>query len=417
MLFLAWRHLLSRKRQTFFTLMGIVLGATAYVVITGFFLGFQDFLIDQLINNDAHVHITSREDILTEHGLDKVFYGERYKHVFWISPPAGRKDNSKIDNPPAWYARLSADPRVQAYSPLLSTQVILRQAKNTISATLVGCEPEKQVQVSNVAEYMLEGKFADLSAGGNRLILGKGLMDKLGARVSQVVSISTGGAEPVPFKIVGYFKTGMTLFDDTRAYSMLSDVQRVNQTPGAVNDIAIRLADYSVAARMADTWATMSVDKVRSWDQINANFFSVFKIQDVMRYMVIAVILIVAGFGIYNVLNITVTQKQKEIAILRSMGFDGNDVIYLFFAQGFILGLCGGLIGMGIGYWICRYLETVRFGGGPLGGAGYLNIYLDWLIFVEAMVLALFSSSIASILPARAASKLTPIEIIRAGTE
>lgn len=417
MLFLAWRHLLSRKRQTILTLLGIVLGATAYVVITGFFLGFQGFLIDQLINNDAHVHITSREDILTEHGLDKDFYGDKYTHVFWLSPPAGRKDTSRIENPPAWYMRLAADPRVKAYSPQLTAQVILRQAKNTVSANLVGCEPAEQIKVSNIADYMQEGKLTDLSAGGNRLIVGKGLLDKLGARVSQIVMVATGDGTPVPFKIVGYFKTGITLFDDTRAYSTLSDVQRVNGTPGVINDIAIRLTNYSTAARLADTWATMSVDKVRSWDQINANFFSVFKIQDVMRYIVIAIILIVAGFGIYNVLNITVTQKQKEIAILRSMGFDSNDVIYLFFSQGLILGICGGLIGMGAGYGICRYLETVRFGGGPLGGAGYLKIYLDVAIFVEAMALALFSSSIASILPARAASKLTPIEIIRAGTE
>lgn len=142
-----------------------------------------------------------------------------------------------------------------------------------------------------------------------------------------------------------------------------------------------------------------------------------FKIQDATRLMMIAVILIVAGFGIYNVLNMTVTTKQKEIAILRSMGFDTWDVIFLFFAQGLILGVIGGAIGLVAGYWICRYLETVSFGGGPLGGAGYLHIDIRLAYFIQSMALAIFSSALASILPARAAGKLTPIQIIREGSD
>src|SRR5690606_31336305 len=161
--------------------------------------------------------------------------------------------------------------------------------------------------------------------------------------------------------------------------------------------------DYSQAAAIADNWQSISTDKVRSWDQINANFFSVFKIQNAMRYIIIAIVLIIAGFGIYNVLNMTVTQKQKEIAILRSMGYDTWDIILLFFSQGFVLGIVGGLIGILVGYWICLYLQPVRFGGGPLGGAGYLHIALDAGIYIRAVGLALISASFASILPARAA--------------
>jgi lipoprotein-releasing system permease protein len=179
----------------------------------------------------------------------------------------------------------------------------------------------------------------------------------------------------------------------------------------------VRLRDFSHAAEIATTWATITGDKVQSWDQINANFFSIFKIQNTMRYLMIAVILVVAGFGIYNVLNMTVTQKRKEIAILRSMGFETSDIIFLFFSQGLILGFLGGLIGLVIGYWICLYLQTVPFGGGPLGGAGYLQISIKPAIYLQAMGLAVFSASLASILPARAAGKMTPIEIIRSGTD
>ena len=117
---LAIRHLLSRPRQTFLTLLGILFGAMAFVVISGVFLGFRNFLTDQLVNNDAHVRIYAREDFLTEHGLDQAFFGSDVAHIFWSSPPAGRKDNAQIVSPANWYARLSADPRPAA--PALGTR-------------------------------------------------------------------------------------------------------------------------------------------------------------------------------------------------------------------------------------------------------------------------------------------------------
>ena len=136
----------------------------------------------------------------------------------------------------------------------------------------------------------------------------------------------------------------------------------------------------------------------------------------------IMTVLIVAGFEIYNVLNMTVTQKRQDIAILRSMGYDTFDVVMLFFSQGLILGVCGAIFGLISGYILCRYLQTIPFSGGPMGGGhpggtqGYLHIAVTPMIYVQATLLALFAASIASILPSRAAGKLTPIEIIRQGT-
>ena len=417
MLFLALKHLTSRPRQTLLTLLGIIFGATAYVTISGFFLGFQGFLLEQLVNNDAHLHIGAREDFLSEHSLDQLFYHDEVAHVFWISPPSGRRHTIQVENPPLWYERLSHDKRVEAFAPQFSAQAIVRQAKSSVSATVIGCDPSRQVQVTNINDYMTQGKFADLALGSNRLVMGKGLLDKLGARINQVVQVSTGSGQLTPFKITGVFQTGIKPIDDARAFGPLRDVQRMAGTPGQINDIVVRFYNYEEALAIATTWSTLTQDKVQSWDQINASFLSVFKIQDAMRYIVIAVILIVAGFGIYNILNMTVNQKKKEIAILRSMGFDTMDIMTLFFSQGLILGIIGGLLGLIFGYMACLYLQTVPFSGGPLGGAGFLRISLKPAIYVQGLALALVSSSLASILPARAASRMTPIEIIRSGAE
>ena len=209
MFFLALRHLTARKKQTLLTLLGILFGGASYVVIAGFFLGFRLFLTDQLVNNDAHLRITAREDFLQEHSLDESLFKNESDHVFWSSPPSGRKDNARIMNPVGWYQRLLADPRVKAYSPQLTANVILTRAKTAISGRLIGSRPEMQVKVTNIEEFMLKGRFIDLQVGGNRVVAGAGLMDKLGAHMGETMLISTGMGGAAPFKVIGIFKTGI----------------------------------------------------------------------------------------------------------------------------------------------------------------------------------------------------------------
>jgi lipoprotein-releasing system permease protein len=171
------------------------------------------------------------------------------------------------------------------------------------------------------------------------------LLQRLGARVTETVLVSSGNSVPVPFKIVGVFKVGIKTLDEGTAYGSLADVQKINGTPSQVNEIAVRVTDIEEAASIAKSWTSASTEKVQSWDQLNANFLNVVNIQNATKTLMIAVILIVASFGIYNILNMTVTQKRKEIAILRSMGFEPYEIISLFVYQGLILGVVGGLLG------------------------------------------------------------------------
>lgn len=395
--------------------MGVFFGTLAYVAVSGFFLGFQSYMVQQLVNNTAQIHIQAREDYLSEHQLDQAFYGLNSNHVFWYSPPAGVEGYLEVQNPQSWYARLSADPRVEAYSPLLTAPALFNLGKISVSANLLGCNPAQQAKVTSVAQYMTEGRFEDIGAGGARIILGDELAKKLGAAVNQIVLVSVGTHAPVPFKVVGRFASG-NRNADLQAYASLSDVQRINGTPNRVNEIAVRLKNYKDSAGVASDWSKIAPEKTESWDQQNANILSVFAIQTALRFAMILTVLIVAGFGIYNVLNMTVNQKRQDIAILRSMGYDTFDVVMLFFMQGLIVGICGAAMGLIGGYFLCKYLQTIPFAGGPSSTqGGHLHISLSPMIYFQGILLALFSSSIASVLPARAAGKLTPIEIIRMG--
>lgn len=414
MIFLSLRYLLDRRRQTLFTLLGVFFGTTAYVAVSGFFLGFQGYLVEQLVNNSAQVHIQARQDYLSEHKLDRAFYGTDFAHVFWMSPPIGLEGFLGVQNPQSWYARLRADPRVEAFSPQLSAPALFSNGETSFSSSLIGCDPLQQAKVTSIAEYMVEGQFSDIAAGGNRIILGDELAKRIGAGLNENINVAVGKNTPIPFKVVGRYSLG-NRNGDLAAYAAIGDVQLLNQTPNRVNEIAVRLKDYTQAAAIATAWSKIAPELTESWDQMMANILSMFKVQNALRYSMIAVVLIVAGFGIYNVLNMTVNQKRQDIAILRSMGYDTFDIVMLFFMQGLILGITGGVLGLICGYFLCLYLQTISFSGPMASRPTTLHISLDASIYFQAAALALLAASVASILPARSAGKLTPIEIIRAG--
>lgn len=413
---LALRHLLSKKRQTVLTLLGILLGASAYVTISGLLMGFQEFLVDQLVDNDAHLKISSREETLEPDSLNGVFF-DRDVHVHWIKPPAGRRDNPYIISPGAWLSRLQESKHVFGASPQLEMQVIANRGKVTNSAKLLGVDPELQAQVSNIGNYMLAGKLEDIGKTGNRVIIGKDLMDSLGAVPGETIFLSSGKGEPVPFRIVGTFRIGVKSVDETTILGALADVQGLNQSPSRITTIAVRLKDVREAPKLAKQWNVLSQEKVQSWDQANQGLMSVFSMQDIVRNAMTLAILVVASFGIYNILSLAIHHKKREIAILRSMGFEPKDISKLFLFQGLTLGSLGGGIGIFLGFLACLYLSTIELGSTRSLGGDKLFMSYDVWIYVKGFFLAFFASCIASYLPAKAAGRMEPIEILRSEHE
>ncbi len=412
MLFLALRHLMSRKRQTLLTLMGIVLGAAAYIGISGMMLGFQSFIVEQLINNDSHLRISAREELLSENSLNDVFFGSDTA-IHWLKPPSGRKDNPYILAPQTWLDRAEKDPEVVAASPQLVVQAIASYGKVTKAVRVIGSEVEKQIRVSNIEKYTLQGKFTDIGTTGNRILVGSDLLSQIGASMGETISLSVGKSLPQPFRIVGVFRLGVKGLDETTIFGALSDVQKLNQTPSRVSDVAIRLMDVNRASEIASTWNLLGSEKVQSWDQANEGIMSVFKTQDIVRNAMTISILVVAGFGIYNILSLAVNHKRREIAILRSMGFEPSDITRLFLIQGLILGLVGGLVGCIFGWGLSYLISTIEVSADRGLGGNHMMVSFDYWIYFRALSLALLSSGFASFWPAWGAGKLEPIDIIR----
>jgi lipoprotein-releasing system permease protein len=410
--FLAIRYLLSRKRQSILTLLGIILGTAGYVSISGIMLGFQDYLLDQFINNDCHIRIKARDEPVTEKEVRSLLYPGG-QTIHWLAPPTGRRSEENILNVPGWTDRLSRDNRVQSFALQLQLPTLVHFQKANVAVRLIGINPEDQLRVSTLEKYMTLGSYLDLSRGTNQLIVGEPLLEKLGARVGDLVLLSSGANDSVPFKIKGTSRFGMKNVDEGIIYTRLADAQSLAHAPSRISDIIIRLTDVDLSRKVAQELSSNGLELVQSWEQANEGTLSVFKTQDIVRYSMTISILVVAGFGIFNVLSMTVSQKRKEIAILRSIGFEPHDIVELFLFQGTVLGVIGGVVGVALGYFITVMLSHVEVATGRAFGSGHMMISFAPRIYVLGFAIAFFSSALSSYLPARGAGKLHPMEIMR----
>jgi lipoprotein-releasing system permease protein len=404
--------MLARKRQTILILIGISLGTLVFVGITAIQLGLRTYFVERLIENDAHVRISGlEEDVTAESIRERLAIGDE-RRIKWIVAPGGKRDEARIKYPVGWYERADRDARVAAYSPQMKAQAIFERGGVKRAAAVIGIDVERQLHVTNIGKDMKQGRLESIGRTGNRIVIGTGLAKKLGAVVGDNIRMSMGIGAPAPFRIVGLFEVGLEQLDESLAYAALADVQQVAKVPGRVTDIAVRLHDVDLSREVAEEWSSLNIEKVQSWDQTNANFLKVFKIQDLTRYIITFSILSVAAFGIYNVLSIIISQKRREIAILRALGFSPRQIESLFLWQGLLLGCGGAAIGLCLGYLASRSVEGIQI---PSFGQGLTVSYAPW-IYLGAFAMAVFSSLIASYLPAHTARKMTPVEIIRAET-
>lgn len=410
MIFLALRHLMARKQQTLLIFSGILLGTITYIFISGMQLGFREYFVEQIVDNDAHIKITAHEEVINPENMTDLFFPEKNINVHWAIPPFGKRDQNHIIYPAGWFEKLNKDPRIMSHSEQLQIEVLASRGGIKTGAHFVGLQPEKQRRVTHIDNYMIEGSFDAIGNSGQKIVIGTGLLKKMGGRLGETLFLSSGLGEPKPFRIVGVFEFGIPHIDDLMVYGSLRDVQALNASPGRISHIAVKLYDVTQARMVSEEYGKTSYEKIQSWDQANANVLQVFRMQDLFRNLITIGILAVAGFGIYNVLSIIVNQKRREIAILRALGYPPQDILVLFLTQGLILGFVGAIVGCFLGYLLCYYIQTLDFGFSR--GRG-MTMSFDPSIYYGGFLMAFTSSIIASVIPARAASRFTPIDIIR----
>ncbi len=407
---LAAAHVFGRSRQTIVAGLGVALGVGFSIAMAALMEGSQEDFVRQLVDTMPHVEITDEARTPAPQPAEQAFAAAEY---FGLRPVDDRRG---IRNPTAARAALEAwvPGRI---APALRTQALVRYAGQEAAVTVTGIEPAREAAVSSVAGDFTAGSFASLAAGGNNVAIGNALAAKLGTRMGATIDLVSASGEVRRYRVVGLFHTGSQARDEGEVFVAMKTAQILARRPNVINDIRIRLDDPDQARVVAARAEAQLGYKAVSWQEANELIMEVLIIRNVIMYTVVAAILLVAGFGIFNIVSTITHEKARDIAILKSLGFREADMRRLFLVEGLAIGIAGSILGWGVGFGLSLMLASVRFEfSGPMGEVSGLPLAWSAWHYAIAAGFALAAAGVAGYLPARRAARLNPVDIIRGAT-
>jgi lipoprotein-releasing system permease protein len=262
---------------------------------------------------------------------------------------------------------------------------------------------------------MDEGSLDDLLKGSDVIIMGRGLAAKVNVKVGDRVSVTTPEGYNLVLKIAGIFSYGISSLDDTKSYATLATVQKVLQRdPAYITDLNIKLKDMQSARAFGEQLKKQLPDVfMEDWEEANASILAGEKIRSIMTGVVSFTLLLVAGFGIYNIMNMNIINKMKDIAILKATGFQGSDITAIFLFQSVIIGILGGLLGLLVGFLFSYLLSITPFPAGTFFRISTFPVNFDPLHYTLGVLFGFLTTLFAGYFPSKKASKVDPVKIIR----
>ena len=410
---IAIAHLRGRRRQTTVSVLGVALGVGVFIAVTGLMGGFQAFFRSKMIDSNPHVTITDEVRRPAPQPL-MMLYPDAATVVSRILP---RDPVRGIANAVEIMEALGAIPGV-AVAPTLRGQMLLRRAGRDYAVAAVGIDPVREMQVTTLHKDMTHGSLEALGARPDGVVMGRDLARTMGAALGDTISVATAAGGESVLRIVGIFHTGLEQLDRGQVFVALNRQQSMQAPPRVINEIHIRLDDIErsreIAALAEGRWGYKSAP----WEETFAAILEVFVLQNVIIYGSTGAILLVAGFGIFNIISIVVSEKARDIAIMRSIGMTRGGIVLTFVIEGLTVGLLGVAVGWLLGWGGSALIETVSAPGVSAEGGtgGTLIVAKSPFTYGLAAAIALSSATVAAWIPAHKAARTDPLAIIRGAT-
>jgi lipoprotein-releasing system permease protein len=407
---IAIRHILARKRQSLVSLAGIILGVGFFLAISSMMQGSENDFLKRLVDNSPHITISDEFRTPRQQPVFEAFPGAAValSGVKPVTETRGiRHFNQILD-----YIKSQHNGRA---SPVLLGQAVISFAGSDESVTLNGMIPNEIRDVTTISQYMIKGSIDSLIANPDGIIIGAELAKRLSLNMGDILSVVAPTGKSRAFKIIGVFRTGRSSYDTNQTFVDLKRVQALFNRSNRANSIIVKLPDSSQSRAVAADIEQKFQYKSVSWQEASQDLMNTFAIRNAILYTVVSAVLIVAAFGIYNVISTVVMEKQKDIAILKSMGFRAREIKRIFLFQGVVLGFVG--LGIGLPFGCLLMLGMMQIQLKPPGGTEIVNLPLDWgwQQFAVAAAFALIASILAAYLPSRKAAKVQPVAILRGG--
>jgi lipoprotein-releasing system permease protein len=410
---IALKYLRTRRRKGFISrvtaiaIVGTFVGVATLIIVLSLMNGFENELRSRIVEFNTHVLVFAR------------------------TPGAWARVDSVT-------AQIKTIPGVLAASPfvrgeaLIYYDVVPGVRVKTKGAIVKGIDLEKERAVSTVIDSIappittFAAKGFDDGKEVPGIVLGKDLADELIIYLGEVLTLVTAPAEfsegkVVPqtqrFRVIGFFKTGVYEFDSRFVYIDIHDAERFFEFEAATHGLGLRIKDiYSadkIDARIMHLLADPSFS-TNNWIQMNRNLFSYIKVEKILMFLLLTLIILVAAFNLVAMLTMVIMEKRNEIGILRSMGASSRGVMSIFMLQGTFIGAVGTALGVVAGLVICAVLREVRIDLPPdVYFINTLPVLVDWADVVLVSLASLGICFVATLYPSWEACRMPPLDAIR----
>ena len=407
-------HLLSKKKQTIVAMLGVTFGIAMFILMISFMQGVNKFLEDTMLAATPDIHIYN--DVKTDYSnsVAGTYFADSTKTIV-VHHPKPKQIALNIKNADAIINDIKQNPQVMAVSPLLSTQVFYNYGPVQLNGYIHGVNIIEENRLYSLGEKMKDGVAENLLTVDNGILIGSGLADKLNVTMGDMVSLATPTGNTMQFRIVGIFQIGIGTIDNAKSYVNITAVQQLlGKDRSYITDINIKLKDNKMSAIQAKEFAKKFNYKSEDWETANSSVTVSNLIRDVLTYVVSITLLIVAGFGIYNIMNMAIANKMKDIAILKAQGFARKDIIQIFLSQSLIIGTLGAITVIILGWALSYMLSRTPFpANNNFISLKFFPVIFNPLHYIFAVVFGILTTLIAGLMPSIKASKIDPVAILR----
>lgn len=404
--------LLARWKQTLIAAVGVTFSITMFITLLSFMSGLNDLLDGLIINRTPHIRLYNEVEPSEEQPVNLHWkYKSQYNFIRSVKP---KNTLLEIYNYTAIVKALKSDPRVMGYAPKITAQVFYNVGSIDITGVINGIDVEAENKLFMFSDYVTSGKFMDLKNTPNSIILGKGVAEKMMANLGDVIQVTTSKGEQMKLKVVGYFQSGLMDLDKTQSYVTVGTAQKMlGVSNNDITDIQVKLHNILMAPEMAKEYTKKFSLKALDIQTANSQFETGSSVRSLISYAVGITLLVVAGFGIYNILNMMIYEKMDTIAILKATGFSGRDVNLTFITIALTIGIVGGSSGLLFGFGMSSLIDQIPFNTAALPTIKTYPINYNPKFYMIGSIFSIITTYFAGYFPARKASKIDPVIIIR----
>ncbi len=400
---IATTYFISGRKMTTVAIVGVLLGISIFIFMNSLSAGFDRQSSESFFKTTAHIRIY-KDDVLST-----PLQSNAENSVLIVNPKVVPAKNT-IENPEEVIALVRQNENVVVAFPQVNSPVFYNNGKSQITGTTIGFPPSLGNQMYHIESFMVQGSIQNLEMNRNGILIGSGIAEKMNLNAGDNISLTSSRGVTLSLTVVGIFQTKNSREDKTKSYVNLAVAQQLLKEGNTyITDINVNVKDPNTAPEIAEELSELTQYKAEDWKAANEAYMAASRMRKIVITFISFTLLIVSCFGIYNILNMTVSQKINDIAILKAIGFNGKDVVRIFVFQALTIGMIGVILGVGFAMILVNALSKVYIGG----DIGNFPIGFEPLVFLRGIAVGIVVTFFAGYVPARKAAKVDPVSIFR----